>query len=492
MGGRTVNLDDALAKVKKLYTDLTGRRPRIETLDDYYEGKQPLAFASRDWAEFHKDRYVGFSDNWVSVVADALNERLKATGVVIPGVSDQAMKILWGDWDANDMPEQSSQGFLESIIAGRSFVIVWGDENDEPTLSWEHPSQVVIEYAAGSSRQKVAALKSWVDGKMEYATLYTPDEVWKFERRWDGVKVKNGVTANGIDVVGWSQRDFEDGRPWDPRESTGDDAWPLPNPLGLIPVVEFPNRPRLGREPISDVSGTKAMQDAINLLWAYLFAAADLASMPARVILGQEPPKVPILDKSGQVVGEREIEMKDLKASRFLWLTGEKTKIGEFSRADLSTFTAVVEIAIGHIGAQTRTPAHYFVANKGLSNVNGETLTATETPLVKKAEEFELYSQRPFRDMWELCALVRGDKPLADAARRAETVFANPAIRSEAQLADALSKKKDMGYPLEYLMELDGMDKPTRDRVLEMKRREQENPELSDLVDRLVPGGGGE
>lgn len=130
------------------------------------------------------------------------------------------------------------------------------------------------------------------------------------------------------------------------------------------------------------------------------------------------------------------------------------------------------------------------MANKGLSNVNGETLTATETPLVKKAEEFDLYSQRPLRELWRLFALVRGDKGLAEAARRAHTVFANPAIRGEAQLADALSKKKDMGYPLEYLMELDGLDRPTRERVLEMKRRESEDPDFEEAVKRLVPGSG--
>ena len=93
------------------------------------------------------------------------------------------------------------------------------------------------------------------------------------------------------------------------------------------------------------------------------------------------------------------------------------------------------------------------------------------------------------RELWELLALSIGDEQLAKAARRSKTLFVNPAIRSESQLADALSKKKDIGYPLEYLMELDGLDQPTRDRVMEMKRREGEDPALTELVDRMVPGG---
>lgn len=486
-----MNLDDALAKVKKLYQVLQDRRADIETLDEYYEGDQPLTFTSRKWSDFHKDQYAGFADNWVSVVADAVNERIEVAGVEIPGVDSKVTSNLWTIWDENGMAEQSSMGFLQTVVASRSFVIV-DPYGETPTMSWEHPSQVVVETDPGNPRQKIAALKAWVDDKWEYATLYTADEVWKFRRKWDGVEVQNGTTKSGIIVVGSTIHYLGSEQPWDPRDAelTGDSEWPLPNPLKAVPVVEFQNRPRLKRGPISDVSGTKAMQDAINLLWAYLFAAADLASMPARVILGQEPPKVPILSNEGQVVGEREVAMKDLESGRFLWLTGQNTKIGEFSRADLSTFTDVMEIAIGHIGAQTRTPAHYFIANKGLSNVNGETLTATETPLVRKALEFELYTQRPMRELWSLIATATGQPELSRAAKRAKTLFANPAIRSESQLADALQKKKDIGYPLEYLMELDGLDRPTRERVLEMKRRESEDPDFEEAMKKLVPGDG--
>ena len=58
-----LNYDDALRKVGKLYGRLQERRPDIVQFDDFYEGKQPLKFASREWSEFHKDRYTGFADN---------------------------------------------------------------------------------------------------------------------------------------------------------------------------------------------------------------------------------------------------------------------------------------------------------------------------------------------------------------------------------------------------------------------------------------------
>ena len=456
----------ATSKLNDLYAKLVGRRHDIDTLDNYYEGKQPLAFASREWAEFHKDRYVGFSDNWCGVVADAVSERVRVTGVRVGDERTDAERGLWDDWQRNEMDAQSSQGFLESIVATRSAVLVWGDKNDNPVMTWEHPSQVYVEYAADNARSRTAAIKAWVDDSTEYATLYTPDEVWKFQRA-------TARTSGLILPAGYGATD------WQPRQPDGDDSWPLPNPLGEVPIVEVQNRPRLGREPMSDIQGARAMQDAVNLLWAFLFAAADHASMPGRVIMGQEPPKLPILDENGQKIGEKAVDIKDLQHGRFLWLTGQNTKIAEFTAAKLDVFTQVIEIGVGHLGAQTRTPAHYFIANKGLSNVNGETLTATETPLVKKAEEFALFSSGSIRDIFRLSALVRNGKALADSITASSILWKNAGIRSESQLADALSKKKQIGYPFEYLLELDGVGPNDRDRIMAMVKAEQEDPYLS-------------
>jgi hypothetical protein len=74
--------------------------------------------------------------------------------------------------------------------------------------------------------------------------------------------------------------------------------------------------------------------------------------------------------------------------------------------------------------------------------------------------------------VYSLVALVLGDASLAQAARVATITWANPEIRSEAQLADALLKKKQLGYPLEYLMEIDGLDPTDIERVLAMREKE--------------------
>jgi len=454
---------DALGLVNRIYARLNSRRPVIEKREQYYEGKQPLSFATAEWKKANAERYAGFSDNWTRPVVDAEAERINHTGLKFGDDNNQAAKLLWESWLLNEMEMQSSQGFVTSLTTGRSFVIVWGDKDDEPRITWEHPSSVEIEYDWENPLLRTAALKTWVDESKEYATLYTATELFKFERprmlpedqrksQAEQAKVRNA--ADG----GWFARDV-------PGE-----GWPLSNPMGVVPVVEVPNRPTLGGDPISEIQGVMPMQDAINLLWAYLFLSADYASMPARVVTGTSPPMLPVLDSEGKKLSDRPVDMKDLAEKRLLFLT--EGSIDSWEAAKLDVFTDTIEVAVGHIAAQTRTPPTYLVTKTGMSNVNGEGLKASEIGLVKKTLEFQQFATPALREVYRLIALAKGDVPLARMTRLATISWANPEIRSDAQLADALVKLRSIGFPLEYIMEQYGLGPAEVTRVLDMKARE--------------------
>jgi hypothetical protein len=250
----------------------------------------------------------------------------------------------------------------------------------------------------------------------------------------------------------------------------------------------MPNRPVLGGEPLSEIDGTMAMQDAINLLWAYLFTAADFASMPARVVMGQEPPKIPILDASGQKIGEQPVDMKKLAQDRILWLTGEKSNIGQWDAAKLDVFTGVIETAVTHVAAQTRTPPHYLVLGKGLVNVNAEGMKTAETGLVKKVGEMQLFLSPPTRGIFQRFALVRDDKALADKARFGVVKWKDAENHSEAQLADALVKLQQIGFPFPWLAERYGLSQPELDRVMEMRETEAAASPLATIARDLGTG----
>jgi hypothetical protein len=381
---------------------------------------------------------------------------------------DDDERALLRDWNLNEGPLQAGQGFLTSSIARRSAVIVWGDGNAEPVMQWEHPSQVVVDYEPGNRLRPRAALKAWAEDDFEFATLYTSDEVWKWQRRITHAYTASGLTPTGLflpGVVGPSSMG------WEPRERTGDDTWPIANPLGEVPVREFEHKPMLMGEPLSRIAGTVAMQDAINMLWAYLFVAADFASMPARVVMGQEPPKLPILDENGQKVGEKPVDIQELARGRMLWLTGQHAKIDSYPAAKLDVFTEVVKVAVQHVMSQTSTPAYYV--NGELGNTNGETLKATETPLVMDVREDHRFFTPPMRGVFRLMALVRGEDRVAEACRTARLQWRNPEIQNEAQLSDAALKDRQVGFPLEWVaQERYGLSQIDVDRVLEMVARD--------------------
>lgn len=471
-----LNFEQAVARVNSLHAELSNRRADIDKHERYFDGKQPLAYASDEWKKFHGNRYAAFADNWCEVVGRAAPERQVINGIRLGDDAEAQSadeRSLWRDWELNEGPAQSAQGFLSGAITKRSFALVWGDENDEPVLTWEHSSQAVVGYSDDGLRRPVAALKTWVGDEVEYATLYTADAVYKFQRP---TYVSAILLPEGYSPA------VEGG--WVPRVGAEE---PIPNPLGVVPMVEFPNRPLLKTGPISDIAGTIAMQDTINLFWAYLFTAADFASMPARVVLGQEPPKMPVLDANGQVVGEKPVDGEALKAGRMLWLTGENAKIGQWDAANLDTFTDVLNVMVKHVASKTRTPIHYIMGELG--NVNGDTLTATELPLSKKVNEGNKHLTGPQREVFRRFALVRGNAAVADACRTAVVQWQNPETSSDSQTADAAIKAKQVGWPFEAILErIYGLSQPEIKRVLDQRDAEAESDPVLNAARDLMGG----
>lgn len=460
---------EALRLVNRIHARIVARRPEIAKNERYYMGDQNLTYATSEWMKANSARYTDFSDNWCAPVANAIGERIEVTGLKFRD-NDTAANGLWDEWLRNEMEMQSSQGFLTSFNTKRSFVIVWGSDDNEPVVSWEHPSNVEIEYEWGMlGRRRKAALKTWVDEDTEYATLYAPDWVFKFSRklgRHADERSAQSEQAKSDDTTGG----------WAAVESAFE-QWPLPNPLKVVPVVEVPNRPILGGEPVSEVAQVIPMQDAINILWAYAMHAGDYASMEARVLLNVNPPMRKILDQDGKHIGDAPVTMKELNESRFAVFNGgpgNDAKIDSWPASKLDVFTDVIEIAVGHIAAQTRTPPHYLVSNKGLSNLAADALKAAEIGLVKKAQEFQKFATPAIREVFRLMALVKDQPAQAEQVRLATIAWQNPEMRSEAQMADALVKKKTIGYPFRYLMELDGIAPTEIDRILDMVKDEEE------------------
>lgn len=470
-GVRVATLDEAQALLNILADQLRNRRLDVDAMECAYRGDHNLQFASEDFSKFFQKRYEKFSDNWCGIVADAPHERLEITGVRLDG-QEKGDQGLWDVWRRNDADALSDLAFLDAIIAKRSYALVWADAEGEPYITWEHPSQAIVTYDP-ETRVRRAGAKVWADDDFEYATLYLPNEVWKFQRNRLNL---NSTTQSGLYVPslsgGWQLR----------AEGV------IPNPLGVVPLVEFANRPRLLGEPFSDISGTLSMQNAINLLWSYLFASADEATLGQRVIIGGEIPTIPVLNDDGEEVGQKPIDLAKFSRGRALWLENPETKIAQWQAAQMDVYTDVIEIAVGHIAAQTRTPSHYLLIGGTIANVSSDAMKALETGLVKRTQEKTQHFGRAARDVFELIALVQDDKAKATAVRGGVVLWKDVENRSDAQRADALQKKAAIGYPLRYLLELDGLPPTEIERVMEMARAQATDPILQQLLKDAAGG----
>lgn len=453
-------VDEALSLVQKLSAALGKRRPDVTKWLAAYQGSHKLQFASPEFAAYFEERFAGFSDNWCAPVIQAPTERMNHLGIRLDAddsaeaVPRTADKDLMRVWRANDADRGSSEAWVVGLAAGRSFALVWGNPGDEatPRITWERPDNAIVAYDADTGA-RVAGLKLWADDGWDNTTLYLPDAVWKFRRRSQSNSTL--LVPTGTYLGGWER-----------RQPAGDDTWPLRNPLGEVPLVEFRNQTLLDDKPISDIAGVAAMQAAVNLTWAYLLNALDYASLPQRIVLGAEMPKIPVLDANGQKVGERPYDLNLLPIERALWIPGENAKVAEWRAASLDGYSTTIEKAVEHIAAQTRTPPHYLIGK--VANLSAEALTAAETGLVSKAGERITYFTPSVRDVHRLVALAQGDEGKAAACATGVVLWKDIQHRSLAQKVDALAKLRTIGFPFKWLAEQYGLEPGEVDRVVAM------------------------
>lgn len=469
----------ALSLVATLEMELTMRASLADEADDYYRGRHRLRFASEEFRDYFAQRYHEFSDNWVPVVADAPVERLTVAG--FQADNGKVDEEAWRVWQVNNLDCDSQLGFLASVLAARSFALVWGDPDDPdtPCVTFEDSGQAIVGYYPGSRYRRRAALKRWQDGQKMYCTLYTADELWKFERPLSRVEKPMNLAMFDEQADDWLPRD-----PYALGEPN-----PQPNPMGLVPMVELPNRPMLAREPLSDVATVIPLQHAVNLLWAHLFTASDFAAMPQRYILNGEAPKAPVFDESGKKVGEKPFDVQKLIDQRIFWAQGEGMTAGSWPAAQLSVYSDVIETAIGHLAAQTRTPQHYLIGK--MSNVGSDTLLAAEAGLVKRVNEKQLWFGAALREVQRLIALAQGNQSKADAYRAGRVLWADTESRSQAQLVASLVQLKSIGWPFEDLARRYGLTTEEVEQLVKMRDKEQQNDPLLAMLGTKELGSGG-
>lgn len=379
--------------------------------DAYYEGEHASHFQQPKYQRAFGKMLDTFADNFCSLIVDAVAERLKVEGFRMtedPAADSEA----WAIWQRNDMDAGSSTAMIEALIAGRAYATVWGDADGQPVIALDDAAEMTCFYDPAISRTvPQRAFKRWQD---EWGTwhgrLWTPDSSLRLA---GDAKSGSWRTVDGV-----------------------------PNPLGIVPVVELLNRPRLRMDAESELELVAPIQDAINKVVRDALVASEYAAYPQRWVTGLE------IDDDEE--GQPKPPPFDPALDRMFQAEDSDVKFGQFQAADLSNYVRLVDMLVQHLATVSRVPFHYFLINGGQAP-SGEAIQSAEAGLVAKVKDRQVHFGNSWERVMRLAFRVLDD-PRADAYA-AETIWDDPEYRTEGQHIDALLKLKTLGVPMKQLWE---------------------------------------
>lgn len=434
--------------VVALEQQLASRQSDLQRLQDYHDGKHRLAFTSQKFREAFGGMFASFADNWCQLVVDAVEERLNVEGFRY-GTDPNADADAWNIWQKNCLDAESQLAHSEALIKGEAYAIVWGDADGQPKITIESPRDVIVAYAPGDRKNRLAALKMWKTEDGFEATLFLPEAVYKFKKERSNTSGK-----------------------WTP-DIEANEPWPLANPLGEVPVVQLTNRASLtSNHGVSEFLNVIPQQDAVNKLLADMLIASEYIAYPQRYVTGMEV----MVD---EVTG-RPIQPFNVSLDKLLVAEDPAAKFGSLTAGDLSNYVQGVEVLVQHIASQTRTPPHYFYL--GGNFPSGDAIKSAETGLVAKAKRKMRFFGEAWEEVMRLSFKVLNDP--RGSITNTETIWADPEYRSEAELADALLKRSALGVPRQQLWEDAGY---TQVQIARFKAFEAEDALNNILSQPAVP-----
>lgn len=414
----------------RLAKRLDAQVARVDRLEAYFDGDHPLPQPPAGLTEeVFREALRAFTTlarmgvtNWVRMIARAPAERLAVTGFRF-GESLAGDDVAWGIWQRNHLDADSRLAHDTSLALSTSYVTVWADQDGQPQITPEHPSQAIIAYEAGSRWRRAAALKRWVDEDgTVYATVYLPDAVYKFFSPFSEPH-----------RVRWMRREL-------PRE-----PWPLPNALGVVPMVELPANSGLKVRPygggMSEFEPVLSIQDRINKTVFDRLVTAESQAFRQRVVTGWEPVVDPVTKKPDP--------RATYKASQsILWTFPEPTtKVHDLAQADFAPFLRAVESDVAVMAAITQTPPTYLLGT--MINVSGDALQAAEAGLVAKTRAHRDGFGEAWEEVIRLALKVAGDRRAEDMS--SAVLWGDIEHVTWAQKVDALTKLDIIGVPREEL-----------------------------------------
>lgn len=431
------------AQVKRLSAELDKRVSAHEKIEPYLEGNCPYppAVTEARLTKLYRHLMPAAEAPWGSLIVDAKLDRLEVIGIKDP--NEEAARRVWEEgWQPNGMDAESQLGHGAALLDGRFYATVWPYDSDDnpvselggdlrPDIALDDSTQMIVEYAAGDRRRRVAALRRYQDGDRVYVTLYRPDGIFKYQ----GPQSSSKTPSSSVE---WEKREVDD------------EDWPLPNPFNRVPVVELRVNGRLkpGGFPYArgEFAHCTGLIDRVNLLSFLGLIVAFWMGFPLRGVIGEKAHRRVLVDDDGEPIIDEATQKEktevvppiDIRPDSFFQLTNPEAKLAQFDAADRSNLSIFDELQ--QLAVISKTPRHYFPMEGGMSNLGSETVNAFEGAMHAAVTKHK----GSLGEGWEEVERLAGQVLGVELSQRAETLWADHESRSLAERADAASKLKDV------------------------------------------------
>lgn len=407
--------------LRRLTAQLKGRSQAVNAADDWYTGNHPSPAGYDRAREVLRRLLEAANANFMALVVDAAVERMHVEGFRLAGsVADEPWRI----WQANSFDLGAELVLIDCLALGEASVLVDPTLNaaGTPTLTPEHPSQTTVAYVPGSFRDRAAGLKLWTDdmdaARVLMAAIYLPDRVVTYAAPLP----RSGVLPN---APKWEVQPSLSGL----------------HGLGEVPLVPFPNRPRMLKPGTAEFATVVPIQRRINKTILDRLVMQEFGAFKQKWVTGME---VPVDPETGQP-----IEPFVAAIDRLLVSESSDATFGQFESEDIASLLAAVDSDVKQIAAIVPTPPHYLLGN--LVNLSAEALKAAEAALVSRIRRHMRHVGEPLEAVVRLSLRAAG-KSSPDVVGM-ETIWRNPEFRTEGELVDALVKMAGLGVPVEALWE---------------------------------------
>lgn len=403
-------------------------------LKAYYRGIHALNFQSEKFQNQFGGRLRYFRDNLCRIAVQAPADRLEVIGFSSDKESE-LYKTTWQIWKRSQMPKYARDIHRDGYKVGDAFLIVWTDAQNKARFYRQDPSKCVVFYDEETGRAAWGA-KLWSADKYVYITLYFPDRIEKYVSR--SAQSAGNIPTTGAGYV---------------KRSVPGETWPLPHPLGVVPLFHFEREDSI----LTDVI---PLNDALNKTIADLLVSSEANSMRQRHISGLSYELDPETGK--QIIPFDEF-------ANWFATDNENGKFGQFPEIDIKAFLEASAYFGDEISTVTGIPKYYFRLDGG-SLPSGEALRKAESRFTSLIKDGQL----DFGETWAdamTAALILDGQAIGAGQAELETTWAPADPMSSNELADLAIKKKQIGVSTEVALSELGY---TDDQIKQMAEQNAE------------------